>query len=68
MARVIDSVYRVRCNHCKKMIEFYDEDIFRTTTRGLEMDGKGWIDADCDWAYITCPNCKKYISVDATIR
>lgn len=68
MARVINNTYRVKCNHCGKTIEFYDDDIYRTITRGLEMGGSGWIDADCEWSYIDCPNCFCCISVDSAIK
>lgn len=67
MARVVEHFYRVKCNHCGKHIEFSEDDIYRTIVRGLEM-GKGWIDADCEWAYIDCPNCGGCISVDSAIR
>lgn len=66
MARVVESLYRVKCNHCRKTIEFCDEDVYSTITRGLEFSD-GWIDADREWNYINCPNCDGIISVDSII-
>lgn len=67
MARVVTNVYRIKCNHCGKTIEFYDDDIYSTTTRGLELNKRGWIDGDRQWSYIDCPNCQGCISVDSVL-
>ena len=67
MARVIENIYRVKCTHCRKTIEFDDNDVYHTIRRGLDMGGDGWIDADREWYYIDCPNCGGCISVDSVI-
>ena len=65
MARVIEEniEHKVYCNHCLKLIGFTIKDTRQTYERGLE-DGEGWLDCDCVWNYITCPNCGGTISVN----
>jgi hypothetical protein len=68
MARIIETPleFTIICPHCLKRIVFEIEDIRSTYERGLE-DSDGWMDFDCLWHYIDCPNCKQTISVDDVI-
>ena len=65
MARIIETPqeFTIICPNCLKRIAFEIDDIRSTYERGLE-DSDGWMDFDCLWHYIDCPNCKKTISVD----
>mgnify|MGYP007069959627 CR=1 FL=1 len=68
MARIIKvkKERKVLCSHCLKTIGFTIDDVRSSYTRGLEYS-EGWLDPDCVWNYITCPNCNKTISVDKAI-
>lgn len=68
MERIIETLreYEVTCRHCHKRIAFTVEDTFQSYMRGLE-HSEGWIDADCVWNYIRCPNCEKSIAVDTIL-
>lgn len=69
MARVIEKQeeFTVMCPHCLKWVAFGVEDAWSTYQRGLEEDTEGWMDFDCLWHYINCPNCDKIISVDEVL-
>ena len=68
MSIIIETLkeYEVTCRHCYKRIAFTVEDTFQSYVRGLDYS-EGWIDADCVWNYICCPNCKKNIAVDTIL-
>ena len=64
MTRILENKeHEVYCPHCGKRIDFTIEDVWSSYTRGLE-DSESWLDPDCLWNYIHCPNCEKLISVD----
>ena len=67
MARVINKIqleHQVQCPHCLSTIAFLADETYQSYVRGKEINGEGWIDADCVWNYIDCPSCGKVISVD----
>lgn len=76
MAKVLEESWEehiVRCKHCGKRIAFTVEDVILSTyTRGLDETGEeestGWIDGDCLWHYIECPNCDKFICVTDSLN
>ena len=76
MARVLENAEKehiVRCRHCGKRIACTIDDVVNSTyIRGLdyvtpEGEEPGWIDGDCLWHYIECPNCGKYICITGCI-
>lgn len=76
MARVLEQTWEehvIRCKHCGRRIGFTVDDVFLSTyTRGLDEEtahgeDPGWIDADCLWHYIECPNCENYICVNSCL-
>lgn len=68
MARIVETnkEYEVCCPKCGKKIGFTIDDVWSSYERGLEYSD-GWLDPDCVWNYIHCPNCDKTISVDTKL-
>lgn len=64
MARILETnkEHEVFCPHCGKRIGFTVEDVWSSIDGCLE-DCEGWLDTDCLWNYIHCPNCGKTILV-----
>lgn len=77
MARVLEQSWEehiVRCRSCGRRIGFTIDDVVLSTyIRGLDYEAEpgeepGWIDGDCLWHYIECPNCGKYICVTSCLN
>lgn len=77
MARVLEQSWEehiVRCRNCGRRIGFTIDDVVLSTyLRGLDYETEpdeepGWIDGDCLWHYIECPNCGQYICVNSCLN